>query len=191
MLSVTERFGSPAVGAGWIVVHKCIGCGAVDTPQPCLGTCAEHRLDLVRADDHAEATARLAALEESLASMRELVSQLAASPPREADWPALRARARWLSHPEPAPVAGEVTTAWACESCGRIEAPQPCLGVCIRPEVSMIAAAEHAAVLADAGACQREIDRFAPLVRRLALVTPRPGRWAETARAFQAQARAV
>jgi hypothetical protein len=80
-------------------------------------------------------------------------------------------------------VAGEVITTWACD-CGHIEAPQPCIGVCVRPETPMVEAAEHAAVIERADALRHELERLAPPLRQLAWATPRPGRWAEAAAAL-------
>jgi hypothetical protein len=173
-----------------IIVLVCIGCGAVSTPQPCLGTCIDRRLDLVRADQHAAAVAALTALEAALAERRTLVERLARSAPAEAEWEPLRARARASLRGEGAPDPGDVITTWACDSCGRIEAPQPCIGVCIRPETPMVTAAEHADVLEQAGAVAHELERLAPPVRQLAWVTPRSGRLAEAASAVQAAAQA-
>jgi hypothetical protein len=172
-----------------IVVRTCIGCGAVDTPQVCLGTCVEHRLDLVRADQHAVAAARLADAERSLAELRAVVAQAAAG---EGDWHARQAVARAALRGLSAltvPAAGAVVTTWACSSCGRIEAPQPCIGVCVKPETPMVRAAQHGAVIERGTAARRELARLAPLVRRLAWVTPRAGQRERTERALMAQAR--
>ena len=81
--------------------------------------------------------------------------------------------------------------AWACDSCGRIEAPQPCIGVCIRPETPMVEAAEHRAVLEQAAAIAGELERLAPPVRQLAWATPRRGHAEAGARALQAAAAAA
>jgi hypothetical protein len=167
-----------------ITVRACIGCGAIDNAQPCLGTCIDRRLELVRAEQHGLAVAALAESERALAELRSLVSRLARSVPEEADWEPLRARARAALRGAAAPVPGDVVEAWACDSCGRIEAPQPCIGVCVRPETPMVPASEHEAVLAQAAAARREFDQLAPPVRQLAWSTPRPGQFERTARAI-------
>ena len=79
------------MNAGSTVVRRCLGCGAVDTPQPCLGTCVDRRLDLFRAEQHAAAAA--AALGCSLADARALVERLARETPGEDEWDELRVRA--------------------------------------------------------------------------------------------------
>ena len=37
--------------------------------------------------------------------------------------------------------------AWQCIGCGRIEGPQPCIGVCQDRKVSFVCASDYAAVL--------------------------------------------
>jgi hypothetical protein len=171
-----------------ITVTVCIGCGAIENTQPCLGTCIDRRLDLVRADQHATAGAAVSALEHALADRRTLVERLARAVPPETEWEALRALARAALRAPPPPTAGEVVTTWACDSCGRIEAPQPCIGVCIRPETPMIDAAEHDAVIAEAEAVQRALEQLAPPLRLLAWTAPRPGRVRDAAVAVHAAA---
>jgi hypothetical protein len=172
-----------------VVVRACIGCGAIETSQPCLGTCREHRLDLVRADQHAAAQARLSALESRLAQLRTLVSRLARSVPGEQDWGGLRSTARAALRDRVAPVRGEVVTTWSCASCGRVEAPQPCIGVCIRPETAMVNAAEHERLLERAAAVLAQLEALSPPVRQLAWATARAGRFQDTARAVNQAAR--
>ena len=173
-----------------ITVRACIGCGAIDNAQPCLGTCVDRRLDLVRADQHAAAVAALSGLEQALAERRTLVERLARSAPAETEWEPLRARARATLRVAVTIEPGDVVTTWKCESCGRIEAPQPCIGVCIRPETPMVTASEHAEVLEEAAAARRELEWWAPPVRQLAWTTPRPGRGEDAAQAVRAAAQA-
>jgi hypothetical protein len=172
-----------------ISVRACIGCGAIDNAQPCLGTCIDRRLDIVRADQHAAAVAALAALERALDERRTLLNRLARSAP--ADWGPVRAQARAALRTGGMPEPGGVVEAWACDSCGRIEAPQPCIGVCIRPETAMVSAEEHEAVLAAAAAAHAKLERLAPPVRQLAWATPRRGHEQDAAQALQAAARAL
>ena len=174
-----------------ISVQECIGCGAISTPQPCLGTCVDRRLELVRAGEHAAAVTALAGLERSCDDLRTLVERLARVAPAEDEWEPLRARARGALRGADELSPADVVTAWACDSCGRIEAPQPCIGVCIRPETAMVPAAEHQAVLDRAAVARSERGRLAPPVRQLAWSTPRAGRFQDAARALQAAARAA
>lgn len=76
--------------------------------------------------------------------------------------------------------------AWQCIGCGRIEAPQTCVGVCQDRKVEFVYAVEHAAALAEV---QQQASQLTALVRKLACITPRDGEWERTYRALQEQAR--
>lgn len=159
-----------------VTVQRCIGCGAVSTPQPCLGTCADRRLDLVDAGEHAAALAAVAALEARLDERRRLLEQVVDG----GDWEALRSRARAALHTPPVPEPGSELTTWACDSCGRIEAPQECIGVCIRPDLELAPATEHRAVISRARALGAALAHLERPLRMLAWTTPRPGHRDET-----------
>lgn len=74
---------------GW----RCIGCGKVDAPRPCIGVCEDRRVELVLAHDYAELAWRVAELEEALA----LIARVTPKPGElDASWLALQARARKL-----------------------------------------------------------------------------------------------
>lgn len=74
---------------GW----RCIGCGKVDAPRPCVGICQDRRVELVDAADYDALQARVGELEAALALIARVT-------PREgalmASWLALQARARRL-----------------------------------------------------------------------------------------------
>ena len=78
---MTERI------AGW----RCIGCGKVDAPQPCVGVCQDRKVELVLAGDYDALLARMQELESALALIARIT-------PREgewqASWRALQERAR-------------------------------------------------------------------------------------------------
>lgn len=78
----------------------------------------------------------------------------------------------------------ETVKAWQCIGCGKIEAPQTCIGICQDRKVEFVYAFEHQEVLA-----QR--DALAALLRRLASTTPRDGHWERTFRSFQELARSA
>jgi len=73
--------------AGW----RCIGCGKVDAPQPCIGICQDRKVELVLAGDYDALLARTAELESVLALIARIT-------PRDAEWKAsweaLQQRAR-------------------------------------------------------------------------------------------------
>lgn len=74
---------------GW----RCIGCGKVDAPRPCVGICQDRKVELVDAADYDALQARVSELEAALALIARIT-------PREdalmASWRALQARARRL-----------------------------------------------------------------------------------------------
>ena len=74
---------------GW----RCIGCGKLEAPRPCVGVCQDRKVELVDAADYDALQARIQALEAALALIARVT-------PREgamaASWSALQARARVL-----------------------------------------------------------------------------------------------
>ena len=46
-----------------IKVWKCVGCGRIDHPQPCVGVCRDEKAEVVFAADYRAALDRIAALE--------------------------------------------------------------------------------------------------------------------------------
>lgn len=79
--------------------------------------------------------------------------------------------------------------AWQCIGCGKIEAPQTCVGVCQDRRVEFVYADEHREALEQVEAANRRADALARLLRQLAWTTPRPGEWESSYRALQARAR--
>lgn len=76
--------------------------------------------------------------------------------------------------------------AWQCIGCGKIEAPQNCVGICQDRRVELVLASQSDAALAD---MQKQIDTLTAVVRQLAHVTPRCGEWESSYRALQALSR--
>lgn len=81
--------------------------------------------------------------------------------------------------------------AWECIGCGKIEAPQTCVGVCQDRKVEFVYASEHDEALARLARARRQAGALEALVRRLAHTTPRGNGWEHSYRAMQAQARAT
>jgi hypothetical protein len=81
-------------------------------------------------------------------------------------------------------------TVWQCIGCGKIEAPQTCIGVCQDRKVQLVYASDHADALIALEDATAQRDRLAAFVRRIACTTPRPGDGEATLAAFRAQARA-
>lgn len=75
--------------AGW----RCIGCGKVDAPRPCVGVCQDRKVELVDAADYDVLLARVRELEAALALIARVTPREGALP---ASWRALQERARAL-----------------------------------------------------------------------------------------------
>jgi hypothetical protein len=72
--------------------------------------------------------------------------------------------------------------AWQCIGCGRLDAPQPCVGVCQDRKVELV----NAEVLDRA---LLQLQEFESIVRVLAHATPRDGEWERSYRLLQDRAR--
>ena len=81
--------------------------------------------------------------------------------------------------------------AWQCIGCGRIEAPQTCIGVCQDRKVQFVYAGEHEEALNQGRRFEQKADILKALVRQLALTNPRNGEWEKCYRAMQNRARRV
>jgi|SRR5581483_5867415 len=82
-------------------------------------------------------------------------------------------------------------SAWRCVGCGRVEAPQTCIGVCQDRRVELVFADEHRDTERALAQATRERDALASLVRRLAFSVPRGDAWERSYRSLQQQARAL
>ena len=71
---------------------------------------------------------------------------------------------------------------WQCIGCGKIEAPQPCIGVCRDRRTDLVYATDYDALAAHTSV-------LAAIVRQIATITPREGEWERSYKALQARAR--
>jgi hypothetical protein len=83
----------------------------------------------------------------------------------------------------------ERIVAWQCIGCGRLEGPQPCIGVCQDRKVTLVPADAYDAALARLGDAEARLAALESLARRMALSTPRNGEWEKSYRALQDEAR--
>jgi hypothetical protein len=81
-------------------------------------------------------------------------------------------------------MAEQTVKVWQCIGCGRIEAPQECVGICEFKRIDMVYAFEHEKAL-------ERCAKFEELVRYLARITPREGEWERSWKALQVRARAI
>jgi hypothetical protein len=79
--------------------------------------------------------------------------------------------------------------AWQCIGCGKIEAPQPCIGICQDRKVQFVYAYEYEEVVAQARRAQQRAEALEAVVRQLAFTAPRNGEWERSYKALQTQAR--
>jgi hypothetical protein len=74
--------------------------------------------------------------------------------------------------------------AWQCIGCGRIDHPQPCIGICQDRIAEFVRGADYDALAGRASALEA-------LLRRIAFTTPRDGEFEAAWRALQANARTL
>jgi hypothetical protein len=191
------RCGAPPVWStdGRATVLSCIGCGRIDTAQQCAGTCGEHPLEIVAAADHDRARARLGVARRRADALRAMTERLAAHSEADdcvSDYRALQAEARAVLLALPAAdddPSAERVAVWACGGCGRVEAEAPCVGICTDERLEVVRAGVHDDVCAELARVGAGENALLTLVRRLALVTPRPGGWEASLRALRGEAR--
>ena len=85
----------------------------------------------------------------------------------------------------------EYIEAWQCIGCGKIEAPQPCIGVCRDRKILMVGKDEHQRVLDAMQEQRQQLLAAQAVLSQLAWSTPRDGQWESSWRALQLRARAL
>jgi len=79
--------------------------------------------------------------------------------------------------------------AWQCIGCGKVEAPQPCLGVCQDRKIELVGAEAYQDVLSELERAQQRIDALRMLLVRLTRAKPRKEGWSASWKQLQQQAR--
>ena len=85
----------------------------------------------------------------------------------------------------------EVIKAWQCIGCGKLEAPQNCIGACQDRRVDELHAAAHAQAQHELSAALERHGALAAFVRRFAFSHPHEGDFERSYRALQAEARTL
>jgi len=85
----------------------------------------------------------------------------------------------------------ETVKAWQCIGCGKIEAPQTCIGVCQDRKVEFVHASEHKDALNELAQARRQLVLLKALAVRLAGTNPRSDGWECSYRALQERARSA
>ena len=175
----------------------CIGCGAMARWGTCEAACSEHRLELVSAAEFDALEVGRSAVRARVGACRPVAEAITGTEPGPDGWQAAyrasqHAALAVLSCHEPhdhADEPAEHVTTWWCAECGGIDAPQPCLGICVwRPADWVNRTVYEAARSRAAG--ERDVERaLIGLLRRVASVTPREGQWERNWRALAADAR--
>ncbi len=81
--------------------------------------------------------------------------------------------------------------AWQCIGCGKIEAPQPCIGVCRDRKILMVGKDEHEQVLQRLHELEGEIEAMRRLLVQWAWSFPNADAWEHSYRVFQSKAKAL
>jgi len=86
---------------------------------------------------------------------------------------------------------GGYVPAWQCIGCGRIEAPQPCIGVCRDRKVLLVGQDTHENALNEIRRLREIAAAASSMLLRFGAATPRDGQWENSYRALQSQVRDV
>ena len=82
----------------------------------------------------------------------------------------------------------ETIQGWQCVGCGRVEAPRNCVGICRDRKVELVHASDLVDALARLDRAEAQVEALRVLVRQIAVVTPRHGRWESSYRSLQERA---
>jgi hypothetical protein len=170
--------------------------------ESCAGACSERKLQLVSGGEHDELTAAAAARRGRIQAFWTVVEELVATDPRRGEWrvayEALRQSAGSVlrrfgaasrSGADASWSPAETVIVWRCPECGGVDAPQPCIGVCIWRPADWVDANAYESERSQAVLDLEVEQALVRLLRRLALVTPRHGQWERNWRALESQAR--
>ena len=169
--------------------------------RSCPGDCSERRVELVRGGDHGQLTEAAAACRARILGLLPVVAELTRAQPGPGGWQAayevLQQTARSALRCFKPSIAGrddplspaDTVAVWRCRDCGGLDAPQPCIGVCIWRPAAWVDLAWHESVRSRAAAYREAERSLAGLLGRLAYATPRAGQWERSLRTLQLQAR--
>jgi hypothetical protein len=182
-----------------VTVPTCIGCGAISKFGTCETGCSEHKLELIRAaalDELVTLRTRAQARSDALRAIAQTIAQ---DPPAERNqenaYRQLQNDARAVLRRKPDTDAdaidweqpAEQTRTWWCAD-GGIDAPQPCLGICVWRPVQWANLTDYQSERERILAERERERRLRNLLRRIASVTPRSGQWEQNWNALQATA---
>jgi hypothetical protein len=166
----------------------------------CETGCKEERLDLVRAQAHDSAVDVEQACLARAALFTPIAEEFIRGEPTDDEWEATylslqkRARGALRAHPETRQpeidlgVPSEAAITWWCSQCGAVDAPQPCLGICVWRPVAWVRKDLYDRQRERALAQQDRERVLRRLVRRVASVTPRASQWRRNWQALRTEA---
>ena len=168
-----------------VTVLACLGCGAMGRQERCA-SCSEHKLVLVGESD----LEALRAAGARAARLIEVARPLEDDTPDPAAALALLhdAARRALREAPPEPDEPGTVTGWWCATCGNVDLPQPCIGVCVWQPTEWVSLALYER---ERRRIQPQLDtarRLLGPLTRAAAIRPRPG---QAARNWQALAHAA
>lgn len=85
----------------------------------------------------------------------------------------------------------EYIQAWQCIGCGRIEAPQQCIGVCKDRKIFFVSKEAHDLVLKNNACLHERLKRAREMLLRFAYAKPRAEQWEVSWKALQDQVAGV
>jgi hypothetical protein len=166
----------------------------------CESGCTEQRLELVRADAYDAAVALEQASRTRVVAFTPIAEELVRGEPADDEWQstygalqqrarsALRAHSRTQQQEVDLSVPSQAAITWWCSQCGAIDAPQPCLGICLWRQVEWVNKDLYDRRRERALAEQERELLLRRLLRRVASVTPHAGQWRRSWQALQTEA---
>jgi len=70
----------------YVEAWRCIGCGRVEAPAPCIGVCQDRRVDLVYAAEHEAVVEQLGLARDRMKALEMVVRRLAWTTPHDDEW---------------------------------------------------------------------------------------------------------
>jgi hypothetical protein len=183
-----------------VSVPTCIGCGAMSRLGTCETGCFERKLELVRAAAHDAILTDGIDRRARIAAFTNVVQGLASIEPRRDQYEdayrsaqraardVLRCHAdderQTIDLGEPS----EYATTWWCPACGGIDAPQPCLGICVWRSVEWVERGAYETVREQSIVEREREQQLRRVLQKVAWITPRSGHWEDTWRLLHAEA---
>lgn len=181
-------------------VPTCIGCGAMSVFGTCDRGCSEEKLELVRAIEYDRLKALAGEAPGRVEAFLTVIQELACRHPGPTEWEsayrsaqdaARRTLRRYLDLEKRSQYSdppSEIATTWWCARCGGIDAPQPCLGICVWRSIDWVNVKLYEQERTRAVAEGDTERRCRWVLQRAACVTPRQHQWERGWHVLQAQA---